>query len=222
MQRVILACRTLEQELLTAIAAENCQDPVFWLEGGAHNVPSKRREEIQTALDSLPPCDTVLLAMSLCGGSLSGLQTRNFRMVVPRCDDCITLLLGSHNRRMAYPATYFLTEGWLRGSGNIWNEYQYCMKKYGSRRGKRIFTAMLAHYQNLALVDTGCSHFSTEGQVQEIARTLNLNYLCICGTLEYLQQLLRGNWDEERFLLLSPNQTVPQDISIGKGECHGL
>ena len=42
------------------------------------------------------------------------------------------------------------------------------------------------------------------------------------AVVEYLQQLLRGNWDEERFLLLSPNQTVPQDISIGKGEYHGL
>ena len=213
MQRVILACRTLEQELLAAMAAENCRDPVFWLEGGAHNVPSKRREEIQSALNSLPPCDTVLLAMSLCGGSITGLQTRNFRLVVPRCDDCITLLLGSHARRMAYPATYFLTEGWLKGNRSIWSEYQYCMKKYGPQRGKRVFDAMLAHYQDLALVDTGCTSSSVEHQVREIARTLELNYRRIPGTLDYLRQLLRGNWDEALFLVLPPNRAITGERS---------
>jgi hypothetical protein len=213
MQRVILACRTLEQELLTAMAAENCHDPICWLEGGVHNVPDKRRQEIQSALDSLPPCDTVLLAMSLCGGSISGLQTRDFRMVVPRCDDCITLLLGSQQARMAYPATYFLTEGWLKGDRNIWNEYQYCLKKYGPQRTKRVFSAMLAHYQDLALVNTGCESPDIENQMQEIARSLALNYRRIPGTLDYLLQLLQDNWDDARFLVVSPNRTVPGERS---------
>jgi hypothetical protein len=114
---------------------------------------------------------------------------------------------------MAYPATYFLTEGWLKGDRNIWNEYQYCLKKYGPQRTKRVFSAMLAHYQDLALVNTGCESPDIENQMQEIARSLALNYRRIPGTLDYLLQLLQDNWDDARFLVVSPNRTVPGERS---------
>ena len=206
----IIACRTLEKELLAVMARIGCNYPIHWLAAGQHNHKEARRAEIQAALDACPDCDTVLLAMSLCGGCATGLQSRNFRLVVPRCEDCITLLLGSQERRKDHPATYFLTEGWLAGSDNIQNEYARALQKHGKARADRIFSAMLANYQTMAFVDTGCADASA--QIQSIAKDFGLSYARIDGTLAYLEDLLAENWDPQRFLVLEANATLTGDL----------
>lgn len=218
MKTVVIACKTIEQELLASMKKTGCHFPVLWLESGLHNWPDKLRNRIQGLLDRCQDYDTVLLAMSFCGNSIVGLETHAFRMVIPRSDDCITLLLGSPERRQEAKATYFLTEGWLKGELNLWNEYRNCLAKYGEKRGKRIFGALLAHYRNLALVDTGCfDREALQTQVREIASVLGLHYVCLEGTLDHLNQLLSGPWTEDRFVLVEPNSTVTAEMCTLKG-----
>lgn len=218
MNPIIIACKTIEQELLASMKEIGCEYPILWLESGLHNWPDKLRNRIQELLDGCEEFDTVLLAMSFCGNSVVGLKTQDFQLIIPRSDDCITLLLGSVQRRKEAKATYFLTEGWLKGELNLWKEYQNCLAKYGEKRGKRIFSALLAHYRNLALVDTGCFHRETlEKQVRQIASVLGLEYLCLEGTLGHLQQLLTGPWEEDRFVLIPPHSTVTADMCTLKG-----
>lgn len=218
MQPVIIACKTIEQELLASMKETGCKYHVLWLESGLHNWPDKLRNRIQELLDQCQDYDTVLLAMSFCGNSVVGLKNHDFRLVIPRSDDCITLLLGSLARRQEAKATYFLTEGWLKGEMNLWKEYQNCLMKYGEKRGKRIFSALLAHYKNLALVDTGCFDREVlEKQVQEIAAVLGLEYICLEGTLDHLKQLLTGPWTEDRFVLAAPHSIVTADMCTLKG-----
>ena len=209
MSTCIIACRTLEKELQRAMANTGCTYPILWLEAGGHNLPDKRRREIQSALDSCTDYDTVLLAMSLCGNLAAGLESRNFRLVVPRCDDCITLLLGSRERRREYPGTYFLTEGWLSGRDNLWTEYQRSVEKYGSDRTQKIFSGMFANYTRMAFVDTGCGDAAQ--QVQSVANALNLQFTRLPGTLNWLEELLSPSCDDRRFLILPPHSTLALD-----------
>lgn len=223
MKPVMIACKTIEKEITAAILNQGCEYPVLWLESGLHNWPDKLRDRIQEILDDCSGYDTVLLAMSFCGNSVVGLQTHDFQLVIPRCDDCITLLLGSMARRQAHFATYFLTEGWLAGENNVWLEYQRCVQKYGEKRGKRIFSTMLAHYKYLALVDTGAyDTASIETEVQNIARTLDLEYTCIDGTLGYLEKLLCGEWSEEQFVIIPPHSKVSESDCTLRGMTNGL
>lgn len=218
MKRVLVACRTLEQELLAAMEKTSCDCRILWLEAGQHNWPDKLRRQIQELLDQCRDCDTVLLAMSLCGNSVVGLQTHDFRLVIPRCDDCITLLLGSLSRRQQIKGAYFLTEGWLRGERNIWEEYTICLARYGEALGKEIFAQMLAHYRQLLLVDTGCfDRKKAETQVKQIAAALGLEYGCLEGTLDYLQRLLTGPWEEASFVVAAPHSCVTAQMCALKG-----
>lgn len=218
METAIIACKTLENELQAVMEALDCRLEVRWLESVLHNFPKQLNAQLQSALDSCAEFDTVLLAMSYCGNSLEGLRSGGLRLVVPRCDDCITLLLGSVHRRQSISATYFMTEGWLNGDSNIWQEYQYCLQKYGEKRGRRIFSAMLAHYKNLALLDTGCfDKKAAQARLLPMAETLGLEYTCIEGTLGYLQDLLSGNWDADRFLVVPPHTTISADMLTLKG-----
>lgn len=209
MSTLIISCKTLERELCAAMEQTGCSYEVLWLESGLHNTPRLLNTRIQNLLDRCTDYDTVLLAMSFCGNSMEGLRTGNFRLIIPRCDDCISLLLGSVERRASFFGAYFLTEGWLQGERNIWREYQLCLEKYGEQRGSRIFSMVLSHYRKLILIDTGCYDVgAAEKQARKIAQNLKLEYACAPGTLAYLKTLLTGNWDPTRFLQVLPNSTV--------------
>lgn len=212
MNTCIIACATLKKELLAVMEHTGCTYPIHWLEAGQHNRKEARRAEIQAALDACTDYDTVLLAATLCGGCAVGLETHNFRLVVPRCDDCITLLLGSQEARSNYPATYFLTEGWLAGKDSIAAEYRRTVEKHGQDRTGRIFSAMLANYEKLAFVDTGCGDASD--RIQELSNIFGLSYSRIPGTLSYLEELLSGIWDAQHFLVLEPQSTLTEKL------CH--
>ncbi len=209
---MILGCRTLEAELRLAMKITGCNEEIKWVQSGLHNSPQKLREALQGILDEHTGTGTVLLAMGFCGNSVEGLHTGDFTLVIPRVDDCITFLLGSqeNRRKSGGKGTYFLTDGWLKGERNIWQEYQYTLNKYGEEVGKQIFQMMLEHYQTLALLDTGsCPLEQTEQQCRKIAEALELKYKRIPASLNFLVRLLRGNWDSEHFLIIPPDTVVP-------------
>lgn len=213
MSTVILACKTIQQELLAAMEQVGCSWPVLWVESGLHNWPGRLRGAVQGLLGECVGADTVVLAMSLCGNALVGLETGDFSLILPRCDDCVTLLLGSRERRAQLPATYFLTEGWLKGERNLWEEYQHARKKYGKDLARQIFADMLAHYRHIALVDTGAYDLAAvRPQFLHIARELELEPIYPAGTLDYLKALLSPPWDEDQFLTLPPHTTLTQEL----------
>lgn len=213
MSTVVIACKTIEQEILTAMADTHCTYNILWLESGLHNWPDKLRQRIQELLDSCIGVETVLLAMGFCGNSVVGLQTHDFQLVIPRCDDCITLLLGSWERRQQFKATYFMTEGWMTGERNIYWEYQQCLKKYGEKRGAQIFSAMLSNYRYIALLDTGCfDREQAKDRVQAIANEMGLEYRCLAGTLTQLHRLLQEHWQSPGFVTVPPHSTVTPEM----------
>lgn len=215
MNTVIIACQTIEDELRAAMAAEGVDYPIRWIEAGLHNVPRQLNARLQQELDACAGVDTVLLAMSFCGNSVVGLQTRDFQLVLPRCDDCITLLLGSVQRRQEAQYTYFLTDGWLRGERNIWVEYETCIKRYGEKRGKWIFDTMFSNYRYLALVDTGAYDTRpAEAESKRIALRLGLEYRRMEGSLSHLRQLLRGDWTQERFVRVPPHTRIRESDCV--------
>jgi len=218
MNPLIIACQTIENELLAAMAAEGGEYPIRWIESGLHNVPKLLNQRLQEELDACGEYDTVLLAMSFCGNSLIGLKTRGVRLVIPRSDDCITLLLGSIERRQESQYTYFLTEGWLKGERNIWVEYENCLKRYGEKRGKRIFDSLFANYKYIALVDTGAYDAkAAEEEARRIGERLGLEYRKMDGTLDHLRLLLREGWTQDKFVLIPPNTEVKHSDCSLKG-----
>lgn len=206
MKPIIIACKTIEDELLAAMERASFSAPILWLDSGLHNVPKKLNAVIQEHLDNCVGYDTVLLGLSLCGNSILGLRTHDFQLVVPRCDDCISLLLGDSPRPFA---TLFLTRGWLKGGQHLGQEYDNCLKKYGEKRGKRIFDAMLKNYRHVALLDTGCFDIlSAEGEIRAIGEKLGLQYTRLQGSTNRLEALFRGAWTERDFILVPPNSVL--------------
>lgn len=213
----IIACKTIENELLSAMDITGCHDEILWLESGLHNVPKILHHAIQSALDQCADAKRVMLAMGYCGNSVVGLKTGAYDLIMPRADDCISILLYSDPSQASIArrrnATYFMTEGWLKGERNIWREYEYAIAKYGEVRGKWIFDTLFRNYDALALLDTGC--FPLEAARQEtagIAQKLGLRYEEVAGETGYLEQLLLGPWPDDRFLRVPPDSVLTDSL----------
>ncbi|MCA1959641.1 MAG: DUF1638 domain-containing protein [Desulfomonile sp.] len=209
---VVLACNTIRDELRKAACETDCRHPFIWVESGLHLVPESLRRRLQEELDRIAGVDRVLLAFGFCGNAVAGLTSGSYELILPKVDDCITLLLGSKECReqcFRQGGVYFLTKGWLEGEANIWTEYQSVLARFGPDRTERIYRRMLAHYRTLGLIDTG-AYDLTEllPNVRDIAQTLKLEPKVIPGTVDYLKGLLSGPWNKSDYVVIPPFTTV--------------
>jgi hypothetical protein len=211
-ETVILACNTIRDELEKAVVATSCPHRFVWVESGLHLVPDSLRRRLQNDLDKISGVQRVLLAFGFCGNAVAGLRTGDYELVIPRVDDCITLLLGSKENREAccrQGGVYFLTKGWLEGEINVWREYQAVLERFGPERTERIYRRMLAHYKFLGLIDTGAYDLPTLlPHVREISASLKLDLLILEGTDRYLKKFLSGPWNEDHFVTIPPHTTI--------------
>lgn len=209
---VILACNTIRGELEKAARDVGCGHEFIWVESGLHLRPDALRKRLQEELDLIRDADRVLLGFGFCGHAVTGLETRDFDLVIPKVDDCITLLLGSQENRDRCTkdgGVYFLTEGWLEGEVNIWNEYQGVLDRFGPEKTERIYRIMLAHYRYLGIIDTGAYDVDALlPRVKEISSVLDLESRVFPGSDRYLKAFFTGPYDSEAFIIVPPHTRI--------------
>lgn len=214
MNTKILACATIRDEIEKATSEVGCDYPIIWIESGLHVRPKSLRDRIQEELDKIKQTDRILMGFGYCGDAVVGLTSRDFEMVIPKVDDCISLLLGSMENRQncsACGGTYFLTKGWLHGEYNIMAEYRMCLKLYGQDATNLIYKQMLGHYKFLGIIDTGAYDLEQIApSVSEIVSTFNMKTVVLQGQDHYLKKLLTGPWEEKQFLIIPPDTVIEQ------------
>ena len=84
----------LEDEIQRAVQRTGAQMPIVWVDAGLHEYPDRLREELQRQVARLEQdYDTILLGFCLCGNALHGVRAARARLIAPRFDDCIRMLL---------------------------------------------------------------------------------------------------------------------------------
>jgi hypothetical protein len=192
--------------------------PVFYIESGLHNNPDSLRKRIQEEIDRIENVDVILMAFGFCGNSMLGIRSPEARLVIPKVDDCIPLLLGSCEERKKISkemGTYFLTKGWLDYESNLIREYERCVMRYGDTRALKVMKIMLGNYRRFMVIDTGAYQVEcVTPRTQEFAEKLNKLHEITAGSMRYLRKLLLGPWDEE-FMVVEPGQEISlSDICI--------
>jgi hypothetical protein len=211
MNTTIIACKTIEDELNLALEQTGLAYPIEWLESGLHSVPKDLNAKLRDVLSGIR-ADRVLVAMGFCGNSIQDIKAGDFELIIPRVDDCISLLLGGVKKRIEisrqYDA-YFLTDGWLRGERNVWVEYQLTLEKYGEKRAALLAKSLFGHYRSLCLLDSGAMPIDELiDKTTDIAETLNLKQEVVPASIEYIKLLLTGPWSEEMFIVRQPGEAV--------------
>ena len=220
MKTKILSCRTLEPEVRLAMEKSGCTMELEVLHENNHDVPNLLRRNLQAALDKMVDTDRVLLAFATCGGTMVGLQTGDFELIIPRLDDCLSLLMGSMERRKAALEGgfgMFVTESWMNHEKNTAAELERIQQKYSPERAKKVIEIMYGNFDSLNVIDTGAYDVHTIlPRTQALARRLNLKHRVVQGTTAYLEALLQGPHDPAQFIVIPPHTTVTEaDTLLG-------
>ena len=212
MERLLLACQTLEAELQNLLPTGI---ELRVLDQGLHRSPDQLRQRLQREIDTAR-ADEILLAYGLCGNGILGISSGRARLVVPRVDDCIPLLLGSAVRYreelQREPGTYWLSLGWIQHGTDPFREYQRCREKYGEHTARWIAHEMMKGYRRLVLIDTGaCPLTRIRPYAREFARFFALRYEEMSGSSTLLRALLAPATDSSGFVVLEPGQSLSAD-----------
>lgn len=214
MRTTILSCRTLEPEVRLAMKKCGCTLKLSVLQENNHDVPHLLRQNIQEELDKITDTDRVLMAFATCGGAMVGLRTGDFELVIPRLDDCLSLLMGSVERRKAVLEGgfgMFVTESWMNHEKNTAAELERIQQKYSPERARKVIEIMYGNFDSLNVIDTGAYDVHTIlPRTQALAQRLNLKHRVVMGTTSYLEMLLQGPYDSAHFIVIPPRTTVTE------------
>jgi hypothetical protein len=221
----MLACRNIENELLAAVDEAGSHFPILFIPRETHLFADKLREYLQGIIDSLENVDHILLPMGRCGNGTLGLAAKNASLVLPRCDDCIDLLLSGDSLKSERPQyAYYLTDGWLGSPSSIDTEYAYSLNRYGDKGGKDIIRMIYNHYKYFTLVDTGSYDVeAARERIMPLARTTEMGINRMNGPCGALKKMVKLEFDDN-FVIVPPGEVVGErhfSWSVGEGTLPG-
>jgi len=223
----VVTCAVLEQEVAHFTRGLDHVVHIATLEQGLHDEPDRLRTELQAAVDRVeaahPTVEAIVLGYGLCSRGIEGVTTRRARLVVTRAHDCITLLLGSKDRYARYvaehPGTYWYSPGWNSHSLMPGPErYRKLYDRYVADYGQDNADYLMEHeqhwfssYNRATFVDLtiGATDSSADEQfASDCAAWLGWEIDREQGDPDLIQALLEARWDDERFVVLDPGQTI--------------
>ena len=212
---VILACSSLTEYVEAAQERARTAFPVIYLNRLYHRDPREMQQHILQALEEKVPAGTktVLVAMGFCGGSWEGVRA-SYRFVLPRIDDCVSLLLQTGDVPVSD----------LKEPGHL-----YVRAKDPSKESfKSIFERMTQGideetkaryhkdwqqlYSSIDIMDTGLNSCREPGYAETVqidADWLDAAMTYVPAGTYLIEKLLRGEWDDQ-FLILEPGEPVEQ------------
>ena len=208
----IIACSTLRDE----VEALRGDIPVDYLEGFLHDTPDVLREKIQERIDATPGDSTLLLAYGRCSNGAADLRAGSHRLVLPACDDCISILLGSRRAYMKefaeQPGTYYYTRGWIEELEDPYREYLKVIPRMGEEKARMVAMMIMESYTRIAVIDTGTYDLDKANEyVDTVSEFYGLPVEQLDGSLRLLEKLIRGPHDGE-FIVVEPGETLSEDI----------
>ena len=213
-QILMLACPALRREITAVMEEEGLHYPVFYVPDELHLTPDRLKSFLCDFIPRLVNVDYLLLPMGRCGNGTMGVPSGNATLVLPRCEDCISLLLsGSCLSEVIRPKySYFFTDSWLDFKGSIVNEYDFAVNKYGQKNADRIMRTIYAHYKQFCYMDTGCGDYDASAErLSPLAETVNMDIQRLSAPSGVLRKMLRLDFDDD-FLFVPPGSQIEFDM----------
>lgn len=220
----IVTCAVLEREMRHFADRAGGAVHLAVLEQGLHDEPDKLRAELQATVrrvETEQAVDAIVLGYGLCSRGIEGVHTTRAKLVVPRAHDCITLLLGCKDRYAQYvaehPGTYWYSVGWndrtlMPGQKRYDTLYAKYRDQFGEDNAAFLMESeqhWFTTYNRATFVDLTIGETDAAKRfTQQCADWLNWDYDEQQGDPVLIQDLIAGRWDEQRYCVLGPGQTV--------------
>lgn len=223
---LFISCEVLQPEM-ERLAQDIANPPeMIFLEQRLHDYPEKLRAAIQEEVDNIererPDVEAIGLGYGLCGNALTGVTSKRVTLIIPRLHDCIPFLLGlspdSTEASSRDGKTYWISPGWLQSFLAEFHLTDARLRKYAEKFGeKRAEKMVQAENALLTCYETACHIRWPEmgdawiNQARDVAKAANLNYIERIGKSDYLREFMEGGKDRDKFLYLTPGNTIAMD-----------
>jgi hypothetical protein len=213
----LVACDALKNELLRVLGDKDV--PRVFMEFALHEKPKDMPAALNKAVKEIRDegAERVVLGYGLCSNGTTGVSC-DAGLCIPRCHDCVSMLLGSPKRYMemfeGYPGTLFYSDGFVRNTGDLLSVLE---NKYIPRLGERLawkgVRLEIANYKYLCLIDNGVGDTEyLRKRVKECAKAFDKEYLELKADLSFFKKLIEGPREEEEFVTLGPGEAVREDF----------
>lgn len=220
----VIACAVLEDEVRHFAAHLPHVREVVIMPQNLHNEPLRLQRELQAAINQLEQrsdIEAIALVYGLCSRGVEGLHHERCPLVMARAHDCVTLFLGSKERYADYlrdhPGTYWYTSGWIKchippGPDRTAYQRQVYAAKYDADDVEYLMDLekeWIANYTQATFVGLGVGETAKDvAYTRRCAECLNWDFAQVEGDATLLRDLLAGNWDESRFLVVPPRRYI--------------
>ncbi len=244
----VIACHVLHRELGSVCARAGQVSRVFWLEQGLHDTPEKLRRAIQAKIDeieafndTLAPYqhyrtfDAIVLGYGLCSNGTVGLENRRLPLIVPKCDDCIALFLGSQQRYLeafeALEGVFWYNPGWIETSLTPSQaSYQRRRQDYAELYGEENADFLLENELGWVTKYKSCGYIASptmpneqyEAYTRQAAQHFGWSFHRLEGDNTMLEKLLNRNWQDDDFLICPPGSKTIATYDGSKLGCEPL
>lgn len=239
MRIAIIGCMVLNREISHLVAQSHHVVRVWWLRQGLHDTPDILRTELQRAVDEIERenelllhdtrFDAIVLGYGLCSNGVIGLRSRSLPVVVPRCDDCISLFLGSAGRyRRLFeemPGIYWYNTGWIEqaftpSKANYRRQHAAYAAEYGEENADYLMECSnnwMTNYQSCGFITCPLGDRAAyKDYAKQAAADFGWRFREVEGSMDYLDALVNGPWDDARFLSCPPRSRIEPDYSHKK------
>ena len=197
---IILACSSLTEYVEAAQASVGTKMRVRYLNRIYHRDPAEMQEHIK----------------AFCGGSWNQVQSR-YRLVIPRVDDCVSLLLQTKDE----PVSNLKTPGHLYvramdpSTESFKAIFERLVKSYNvdEETAKKRHKEWMDLYNTISVMDTGinqCRRPEYAAVVKKDADWLGAKMEYVEAGIHLLEKLFSGRWDNQ-FLVLEPGRAVQKE-----------
>jgi hypothetical protein len=230
----VISCEVFTREVGHCVARSTHAIDLEFTRKGAHDDSDNLRRIIQDKIDeaenSDQKYDAILLGFGLCGNSISGIQARTTKLIIPRAHDCCTIFLGSKKRFQEIfsdrPSTPFTSVGYMERGGSFTHDAGDFAQQAGLKESFQEYVEIYGEENAQYLWDSlhkSQNQHSDEVVYIEIPELAHLGYADICrqktqeeqkefiqveGSMKILRNLIYGNWNNEEFLVVEPGQKV--------------
>ena len=216
MNAVILACSSMARQVAAAQRKMGTDYPVRCVDRRYHAEPKEMRLKLIEALGGLAgEFDTVLVAMGFCGGSWESVRAP-LRVVAPRADDCITLLLntdGAPHENLKEPGHIYIRDT-DTGRYSLEGLRESVCERYGREHGLALFDKWFASYTHADIIDTGTYDSRAEdflAQARRGAEIARCELRHVPGGNVVLEKLVSGDWDD-LFVVAEAGETLTREM----------
>lgn len=220
-KKAVIACAVMKHEFEKAIGGRPID--LHILEQGLHNTPKLMPGHISAKVAEVAAgeAEEIILGYGLCSNGVVGVGGGPRPLVIPRCHDCISMLLGSVERYNEVfrqnPGTIYLSAGWVESCddplGYLENKY---IPRMGEKKALRAVSLELAHYTHFCYIDNGLGDQERlKERTRENCQMFQKEYKEIQGSLEYIERLLDSPADGPDIIRLEPGRELHEDLFMG-------